>query len=214
MSGERLSDGNSAESLATPQRKIVIKVDFDKTLSGPKYRGILYQLAGPLKFPYSPLPGAGEGIQYLKDQPDVVFGGILTARNRYIKLHTRWQADRVAPGEQITYTTQSFTAKIINLLDMAQQQDGNGDPSTKVIRTVLVDDNIRRVRKAALALSDISQYRDLMKQYGFTLVAFNPTEGTNLESLPNSVMDVISMSDWTTESVDSVLQQLRTRESS
>ncbi len=150
-------------------------------------------------------------LNQLAEQPDILFGGISTARNKHVRPYTRRQVGRYFGNPEITYTARSSGRKILDLLDSAQREEEGGDPTSKITRAILIDDKADKVREAALELSQNSRYRALMQRYGFTLVAFNPKPGTNLEDLSDGIMDVVSLTSWDKESVNLLLQTLRTK---
>lgn len=198
------------------ERVIVGKADFDKTLSEPRHGGIWRKIEGSwaMKFPNRPIDGATAGIQLLRDQEDIVFGGIATGRRKILRPWTAHQAKKIGvEKEEITYTANSkdFAPKIVDVLKIASEQEFR-DVSAQVT-AFFIDDNINGMRRSAARLAQDPHYKDLMERYNFTFIAFNPKPEDNLENLTTddgrTVMRVIKMENWQPEIVERVLQELR-----
>lgn len=198
------------------ERVIVGKADFDKTVSEPKHTGWLRKLEGSwlMKFPNRPIEGAAAGLQLLRNQEDVVFAGIATGRRKKLRPWTSRQARKVGIEKgEITYTANSkdFAPKIKDVLRKAHDQEfANQDQ--EILRAFFIDDNVKGMRESAERLAQTLGYRDLMEDYRFTFIAFNPKPDDNLEDLVIdgiTVMRVIPMENWQPETVGRVLQELR-----
>ncbi|HSW47482.1 MAG TPA: hypothetical protein VLG67_00220 [Candidatus Saccharimonadales bacterium] len=167
-----------------------------------------------MKFPNRPIDGAAEGLQLLRDQDDVAFGGIATGRRKVLRPWTPRQAKKVGvKKEEITYTENSkdFAPKIIDVLNAASDQELRA-VSKEVTRVFFIDDNVKGMRESAEKLAQDQHYRDVMDSFNFTFVAFNPRPDDNLEDLivdGRTVMRIVPMKDWQPETVERVLQELR-----
>lgn len=168
-----------------------------------------------MKFPNKPIAGAASGLQILRDQDDVAFGGIATGRKKGLRPWTPRQARKVGISkEEITYTGESkdFAPKIVDVLQSAQDHELR-HPSKHVARAFFIDDNVSGMRASAERLAQSPDYEELMKEFRFTFIAFNPKPTDNLEDLTThdgeTVMRVIPMENWQPATVERVLQELR-----
>lgn len=167
-----------------------------------------------MKFPNRPIEAAAEGLQLLRGQDDVVFGGIATGRRKALRPWTPRQAKKVGVRkEEITYTANSkdFAPKIVDVLDAASDQELRS-VSKEVTRVFFIDDNAKGMRKSAEILAQDPHYRDIMESFNFTFIVFNPKPEDNLEDLTvdgKIVMRVVPMEDWHPKTVERVLHELR-----
>ncbi len=203
--------------MATREAAIVGKTDFDKTVSEPRHSGILRKIEGSwlMKFPNRPIDGAADGLQLLRDQADIAFGGVATGRRKALRPWTFRQARKVGIKKgEITYTANSkdFAPKIVDVLQSAQDLELK-HPVKQVTRAFFIDDNVNGMRESAERMIQDPDYKELMAEFNFTFIAYNPKPGDNLEDLVTDdgklVMRIIPMENWQPETVERVLEQLR-----
>lgn len=206
MSKESQFYVSSQEKKETVQKPavIVMRVDLDSTLTHAKYpHGILHHIGeSPVHLFTQPIDGAVAGLQQISEQNDVVFGGIATARIKYLQGYTKLGVERHFGPMEIAYASRNFTKKITNLLDFAENQS----KQYQVSRTVLIDDESDAIYQAIKKLAQIDYNRERMRAYGLTYVAFNPRTKNAFEMLP---VDFMQLNNWSSDSVSELLEKLR-----
>lgn len=181
--------------------RIKIGIDYDGvTLEEAKSWDVLRK---SLKTGLSCYEQAIDGINFLKDSPDVDVLGIYTKRPLFRKKQTISEIVRLGiPVESVTHTTNSSKAKVEALLlhsiglDRKEASANEITDSADITQIVLIDNSVSKIVTAAKKLAEEKPYlRPLMEK--FTLAAFNPKQPEALKGLIiPGVIHVVCMKSW------------------
>mgnify|MGYP001582781661 CR=1 FL=1 len=179
------------------------------------------------KFGLPSMPGVVEGVNFLREQPDVDLLGVYTVRPQWLREgQTRKQViKRGYPVERIVHTSNSPTDKVRELLYDSVGFGSGPYPSTgqvepfqiplsvedieakRLRRVILIDDSTQKIIDAAKQLyNEEPNLSPLLER--FIHIAFNPKQPEQFEGLIiPGIIHVVTMRDWS--EIERVMEQIR-----